>query len=74
MSKFNSPMCSPLTVSACANTWKALSNLGIARIDLENLETMDMGDTLAADRSAYVMFNENNIKVDHGKYVLVVCK
>lgn len=56
----------------CMLTWMALSEQqGVARIDLENLETMDMGDTLAADRSSYIMYNEAGVKVDHGKYVVL---
>lgn len=47
--------------------WKGLSELGVSRIDLENLETIDMGETLAADRSTYVMYNTKGVKIDHGK-------
>ena len=41
--------------------------MGVSRIDLENLETLDMGDTLSADRSTYVMYNTDGNKIDHGK-------
>ena len=57
----------PISCAACKNAWQGLASMGVSRIDIDNVETLDMGDTLAADRSTYIMYNLEGKKIDHGK-------
>ena len=56
-----------LNVTACERGWRNLKKAGIDRIDLECLEALDMGDGLVADRSTYVLYDEDGEKIDNGK-------
>ena len=64
--KFECSRCICLIYSACARVWSDLQKSGVARIVLENVETLEGGRATGADHSNYYMYSKRGCEIDHG--------